>query len=108
MPTTAQHHADQLRACAALGGQVEILEPGCDSPSTVHAAALLADRARWPVAAHRAQQSLLGASAVTDGINPDRVTRLAGELVELVAAVIGQQLAQIESRGGSVHYRSRT
>lgn len=107
MPNSPEFHAEQLRACAAIGGHVEVTEVGCDDASTMPAAQMLANPTAFGPAYRQIQaaRARVVAAAALPGSSPDAITRHAEELVSLSAAALARKFADVEHAGGEVRYR---
>ena len=107
MPNSIEHHIEQVRACAALGGRIEITEAGCDEATVIPAASMLAN----PIATGPAYRQVcvararVVAAAAVPGSPAEAIARHAEELVRLSAAVLAHKFADVEHAGGEVRYR---
>ena len=107
MGDSIQHHATQLRQCAALGGHVSILQVG-ESEARVRPAADMLFFSGVPGPGQTAVNKALTramASAAAGEPNQARVTHLVQDAISAAANSLGKHLAAVEHAGGEIRYR---
>lgn len=108
MPNDIEYHMEQLRTCAAIGGDVLITEVGADEPEVPASALMLAAPERMQPG-QRAQMAMalrrvMGAAALP-GSSPYAIARHAEALASISAGIVAKTLMQVEAHGGQVRYR---
>lgn len=104
---TTEDHAEQLRQHAAMGGNVEITEPGCDEATTKPAALRLAGPPALGAAYYdlmQARARLIAAAALPG--SPENVARAAEALATMSVNILARHLSAVEAAGGEIRYRS--
>lgn len=108
MQDAIAHHTRMLRQCAALAGTVEIMQAGCDSPTSMFIGQLLISTVPDHAARNairQAQQRALIAAAIEDSDHA-AAGRHAAEQAALIITAWAKVFVEIERGGGSVSYRS--